>query len=137
MMRKSAFRVRNVGYIGFENILASVVLSAEPGRWPQAGRFAAKVLGGAELKSFADLRWRSPVDPILVYLARPDYGHLRSSANLEARKPRCGDLLRDSRCTYGAARLGNLVGEMRPNHTGVVFDSKAAAASVWACAIIR
>src|SRR5260370_19401438 len=30
----------------------------------------------------------------------------------------------------GAAQLGKLVGETRPNHTSVVFEAKAAAASV-------
>ena len=35
-----------------------------------------------------------------------------------------------SACVKDAAQLGKLVGRMRPNHTSVVFEAKAAAASV-------
>jgi len=111
--------------------MGSIVVCADPGSWQQAGRFVAKTLGGAELKSIADLRRRSPVDPILVYLTHPDYDHLRSL--LQILKPASPDVViyyATRLAPEDAVRLGKLVGEMRPNHTSVVFESKAAAASV-------
>jgi transcriptional regulator with XRE-family HTH domain len=64
-------------------------------------------------------------------LTHPDYDHLRSL--LQILKPASPDVViyYATRLTpEEAARLGKLVGEMRPNHTSVVFRSKAAAASV-------
>lgn len=45
--------------------MASIVVCAEPSSWQQASRFAQKVLGNAELKSFDDLRRRAPVQSLL------------------------------------------------------------------------
>src|ERR1700683_5233389 len=111
--------------------MAGVVVCAEPRSWQQAGRFAAKTLGDAELKSFEDLRWRTPVLPILIYLTHPDYDHLRSF--LQFLKPASPDVViyyASRLAPQAAAQLGKLVGETRPNHTSVVFEAKAAAASV-------
>jgi len=111
--------------------MAGVVVCAEPGSWQQAGRFAAKALGDAELKSFEDLRRRAPVQPILVYLTNPDYSRLRSL--LRILKPASPDVViyyASRLAPEDAAQLGKLVGETRPNHTSVVFEAKAAAASV-------
>jgi DNA-binding transcriptional regulator YiaG len=112
--------------------MASVVVCAEPGSWQRAGRFAAKALGGADLRSFEDLRRRAPVQPILVYLTHPDYDHVRSL--LENLKPASPDVViyyaAHHTAPEDAAQLGRLVGETRPNHTSVVFEAKAAAASV-------
>lgn len=111
--------------------MANVVVCAEPKSWQQAGRFAEKVLGDAELKSFEDLRRRTPVQPILVYLTNPDYHHLRLL--LRILKPISPDVVIyyvNRLAPEDAVKLGKLVGEMRPNHTSVVFEAKAAAASL-------
>ncbi len=71
--------------------MASVVVCADPGSWQQAGRFAAKALRDAELKSFEDLRRQLPVRPILVYITHPDYDHLRSF--LQFLKPASPDVV--------------------------------------------
>jgi DNA-binding transcriptional regulator YiaG len=121
----------NIAYNGLEDIMASVVVCAEPGSWQRAGRFAAKVLGDAELRSFEDLRRRAPVEPILVYLTNPDYHRLRLL--LQVLKPASPDVViyyATRLASEEAAQLGKLVGETRPNHTRVVFEAKAAAASV-------
>jgi DNA-binding transcriptional regulator YiaG len=111
--------------------MASVVVCAEPGSWQQAGRFADRVLGGAEIRTFEDLRRQTPVQPILVYLTHPDYDHVRSL--LEILKPTSPDVViyyAKRPAPQEAAQLGKLIGETRPNHTSVVFEAKAAAASM-------
>lgn len=57
--------------------MASVVVCAEPSSWQQAGRFADRVLGGAEMRTFNDLRRQAPVEPVLMYLTHLDYDHVR------------------------------------------------------------
>src|SRR5271169_768942 len=114
-----------------EETMASVVVCAEPRSWLQAGRFAAKTLGDAELKSFEDLRRRTPVRPILIYLTHPDYDHLRSF--LQFLKPASPDVViyyASRLAPQDAAQLGKLVGETRPNHTSLVFEAKTAALSM-------
>ena len=111
--------------------MASIVVCAEPGNWQQAGRFAARVLGDAEPRSFEDLRRRTPVQPILVYLTHPDYHRLRSL--LRILKPASPDVViyyATRAAPEEAAQLGKLVGETRPSHTSVVFEAGAAAASL-------
>src|SRR5258708_39423509 len=111
--------------------MASIVVCAEPGSWQQASRFAEKVLGDAELKSFESLRRRAPVQPLLVFLTNTDYHCLRSL--LRTLKPASPDVViyyANRLAPEEAAQLGKLVGEMRPNHTSVVFEAKTAAASV-------
>ena len=111
--------------------MASIVVCAEPSCWQQAGRFAAKALGDVELRSFEDLRRRAPVQPILVYLTNPNYRRLRSL--LRILKPASPDVViyyATRAAPEDAAQLGKQVGETRPNHTSVVFEAKAAAASV-------
>jgi DNA-binding transcriptional regulator YiaG len=111
--------------------MASVVVCAEPASRQQAGRFAARALGGAEIRSFEDLRRRTPTQPILVYLTHPDYDHLRSL--LRVLKPSGPDVViyyANRLAPQDAAQLGRVVGETRPNRTSVVFEAKAAAASV-------
>src|SRR5262245_31650789 len=111
--------------------MARVVVCAARASWQQAGRFAEKVLGDVELRSFEDVVRRTPVEPILVYLTHSDYDRLR--ALLAVLKPGSPDVViyhaaRPAR--EEAAQLGRLVGETRPKHTSVVFQAKAAAASV-------
>jgi DNA-binding transcriptional regulator YiaG len=112
--------------------MANVVVCAEPSSLPQAGRFAARLLGGAELKSFEELQHEIPIQPVLVYLTHPDYDDLRSF--LEFLKPKGGpDVViyyANRVAPADAAQLGKLVGETRPGHTTVVFEAKAAAQSV-------
>ena len=111
--------------------MASIVVCAEAGSWQQASRFAAKALGDAELKSFAALRHRAPVQPLLVFLTSTNYQSLRSL--LLSLKPASPDVViyyANRLAPEEAAQLGKLVGETRPNHTSVVFGAKAAAASV-------
>jgi DNA-binding transcriptional regulator YiaG len=111
--------------------MASVVVCAELGSWQQASRFAARVLGGAEITSFEDVRRRTPVQPILVYLTQPDYDDLRSL--LRFLKPASPDVViyyANRLAPQDAAQLGRLVGETRPNHTSLVFEAKAAASSL-------
>jgi transcriptional regulator with XRE-family HTH domain len=111
--------------------MASIVVCAEPSGWQQAGRFAAKILGDADLRTFEELRRLKPVQPVLVYLTHPDYDHLRSL--LRILKPASPDVViyyATRLAPEEAAQLGKLVGEMRPKHTTVVFGAKAAAASV-------
>jgi hypothetical protein len=111
--------------------MASVVVCADPSSWQQAGRFASRNLGDAELRSFDDMRRRAPGQRILVYLTHPDYEHVRSL--LRVLKPASPDVVINYAgrvAPQDAAQLGKLVGETRPNHTSVVFEAKAAAASV-------
>src|SRR5438309_326997 len=103
----------------------------EPGSWQQASRFAEKLLGDAELKSFEAVRRRAPVQPLLVFLTNTDYDHLRSL--LRTLKPATPDVViyyANRLAHEEAAQLGKLVGETRPNHTSVVFEAKAAATSM-------
>ena len=107
--------------------MGSVVVCADPGSWQQAGRFAARSLGNAELKTFEELRRQTPVQPILVYLTHPDYDHLRSF--LQFLKPASPDVViyyANRLAPQDAAQLGKLVGETRPSHTSVVFEAKTA-----------
>lgn len=111
--------------------MASVVVCAERGSWQQAGRFAARALGNAELKTFEDLRRQAPVQPILVYLTHLDYDHLRSF--LQFLKPASPDVViyyANRLAPQDAAQLGKIVGETRPSHTSVVFEAKTAALSM-------
>lgn len=111
--------------------MARVVVCAAPRSWQRAGRFADKILGDVELRSLEDLRRRATVHPILVYLTHPDYDHLRSV--LETLKPGSPDVViyyASPLAPAEAAQLGRLVGELRPKHTSVVFEAKAAAASL-------
>jgi hypothetical protein len=111
--------------------MASIVVCTEPGSWQRAGRFAARVLGDAELRSLDDLRRHAPLEPILVYLTNPDYHSLRSL--LRMLKPASPDVVIyyvTRLAPEEAAQLGKLIGETRPNHTNLVFDAKAAAASL-------
>jgi len=111
--------------------MTGVVVYAERGSWQQAGRFATRILGGAELRTFEDLRRHTPIQPVLVYLTHPDYDHVRTL--LENLKPATPDVViyyASRPAPQDAAQLGKLVGETRPNHTSVVFEAKAAAASV-------
>jgi DNA-binding transcriptional regulator YiaG len=111
--------------------MSSVVVCAEPRSLQQAGRFAAKLLGGAELRSFEELRREIPMQPGLVYLTHPDYDHLRSF--LKFLKPTGVHVViyyANRVAPADASRLGKLVGETRPSHTGVVFEAEAAAQSV-------
>jgi hypothetical protein len=105
--------------------------NAEPGNMQQAGRFAAQVLGGAELRSFEDLQRETPLQPVLVYLIHPDYDHLRSFPQLL--KPASPDVViyyANRVAPTDAVQLGKVVGETRPSHTSVVFEAKTAAESV-------
>src|SRR5580704_15784656 len=111
--------------------MGSVLVCAEANSWQQAGRFAARSLGNAELKTFEELRRQMPVQPILVYLTHPDYDHLRSF--LQFLKPASPDVViyyANRLAPQDAAQLGKLVGETRPSHTSVVFEAKTAALSV-------
>jgi DNA-binding transcriptional regulator YiaG len=65
-----------------------------------------------------------------VFLTTTDYHSLRSL--LRTLKPASPDVViyYANRLAPRAAQLGKLVGETRPNHTSVVFEAKAAAASV-------
>ena len=112
--------------------MTSVVVCAEASSLQQAGRFAAKFLGGAELRSFEEVRRETPIQPVLVYLTHPDYDHLRSL--LESLKPKGGPNVviyyANRVAPTDAAQLGKLVGETRPAHTSVVFEAKVAAQSV-------
>jgi hypothetical protein len=111
--------------------MASVVVCAEPGSWQKASRFAEKALGNAELKSFEDLHRRAPVQTLLVFLTNTDYDHLRSLLRaLKSASPDVVIYYANRLAPEQAAQLGKLVGETRPNHTTVVFEAKAAAASV-------
>jgi DNA-binding transcriptional regulator YiaG len=108
--------------------MASVVVCAAPRSLKQAGLFAAKVLGGAELRSFEDIRRRVTAEPILVYLTHPDYDHLRSLLGiLKPGSPNVVIYYAGRLAPSEAAQLGRLVGELRPKHTSVVFEAKAAA----------
>lgn len=111
--------------------MASIVVCADHGSWQRAGRFAEKVFGDAELRTFDDLRRRATVQPILVYLTGSDYRPLRSL--LQFLKPASPDVViyyANRIALDEAVKLGHLVGETRPQHTSVVFEAKAAAASV-------
>ena len=111
--------------------MASVVVCAESNNLPQAGRFADKALGGAEVRSLEDLRRKAPIAPVLIYLTHPDYGQLRSFLQLVKLARLDVVVYYANRLTAtDAAQLGKVVGETRPDRTSVVFEAKAAARSV-------
>ena len=110
--------------------MAGVLVCADPRSWQQAGRFAARVLGGAELRTFEELRRKRPVRPILVYLTHPDYDRLRALLKILKSSSNVVIYYAKRLAPQDAAQLGKVVGEMRPNHTSVVFEAKAAATSV-------
>jgi DNA-binding transcriptional regulator YiaG len=124
-------RYATIANNGLEGLWQALSCVLNPGSWQQASRFAQKVLGNAELKSFEDLRRRAPVHPVLVFLTNTDYHRLR--ALLRTLKPASPDVViyyANRLAPEEAAQLGKLVGETRPHHTSVVFEAKAAAASV-------
>jgi DNA-binding transcriptional regulator YiaG len=111
--------------------MASIVVCAGPSSWQRAGRFAEKVLGDAELKSFEALRRRAPVQPLLVFLTNTHYHSLRSLLrNLKPASPDVVIYYANRLAPEEAAELGKLVGETRPNHTSVVFEAETAVASM-------
>jgi DNA-binding transcriptional regulator YiaG len=66
-----------------------------------------------------------------VYLTHPDYDHVRALLEvLKATGPDVVIYYANRLAPQDAAQLGKLVGETRPHHTSVVFEAKAAAASV-------
>jgi hypothetical protein len=102
--------------------MASVVVCAEANSLQQAGRFAARIPGGAELRSIEDRRRKIPTAPVLVYLTHPDYRHLRSF--LQFLKQVSLDVVvyyANRLAPTDAAQLGKVVGETRPSRTSVVF----------------
>jgi DNA-binding transcriptional regulator YiaG len=71
------------------------------------------------------------VQPILVFLTNTDYHRLRSLLRtLKPARPHVVVYYANRLAPEEAAQLGKLVGETRPNHTSVVFEAKAAAASL-------
>ena len=111
--------------------MGSVVVCASPQNLVRAGQFAKSTLREAELRTFADLFRDVPIANVLVYLTHPDYDHVRGL--LKALKPNAPDVViyyAKRPAPEEAAELGRLVGELRPRHTAVFFDAKAAVASV-------
>jgi DNA-binding transcriptional regulator YiaG len=112
--------------------MASVVVCAESQNMLKAGQFAKNELPReAELRTFEDLFRDVPLTNVLVYLTHPDYDHVRGL--LEVLKPNAPDVViyyATHPAPEEAAELGRLVGELRPRHTAVVFEAKAAVASV-------
>jgi DNA-binding transcriptional regulator YiaG len=97
----------------------------------RAGQFAGRALPDAEVRTFADLFRKTPVEPVLVYLTHPDFDHVKGL--LEILKPNALDVViyyATKPTPDEAAQLGRLVGEVRPQHTSVFFEAKAAAASI-------
>jgi transcriptional regulator with XRE-family HTH domain len=111
--------------------MGSVVICASPKNLSRAGQFAKKTLREAELCTFADVFRDVPIANVLVYLTHPDYEHVRGL--LKALKPNAPDVViyyAKRPAPEEAAELGRLVGELRPRHTSLFFDAKAAIASV-------
>src|SRR6202022_2307246 len=111
--------------------MASVVVCAATRNMAKAGRFARSQLRQAKLRTFEDLFRNVPVANVLVYLTHPDYDHVRGL--LKVLKPNAPDVVifyANRPAPEEAAELGRLVGELRPRHTAVFFDAKAAVASV-------
>ena len=111
--------------------MASVVVCATPQNMVRAGQFAKSELREAELRTFEDLFRNIPLTKVLVYLTHPDYDHVRGL--LEVLKPNAPDVViyyATHPAPEEAAELGRLVGELRPRHTAVVFEAKAAVASL-------
>jgi transcriptional regulator with XRE-family HTH domain len=111
--------------------MASVVVCAASQNMVKAGQFAKNELSEAELRTFEDLFRNAPLTNVLVYLTHPDYDHVRGL--LEVLKPNAPDVViyyATRPAPEEAAELGRLVGELRPRHTAVFFEAKAAVASV-------
>jgi len=111
--------------------MASIVVCAAPQSMARAGRFARSKLREAELRTFEEFFRNVPLANVLVYLTHPDYDHVRSL--LEVLKPNAPDVViyyATHAAPEEAAALGRLVGELRPRHTAVFFEEKAAVASV-------
>lgn len=111
--------------------MSSVVVCTMPVSLARAGQFAGKALPDAEVRTFADLFRKTPVEPVLVYLTHPDFDHVKGL--LEILKPNALHVViyyATKLTPDEAAQLGRLVGEVRPRHTSVFFEAKAAAASI-------
>jgi len=87
--------IRKIAYNEYEEIIASIVVCAEPSSWQQASRFAQKVLGNAELKS------ERRFNPARVLDQHSLSSSPHASVDSEARQSRCGDLLCKSPCSGG------------------------------------
>lgn len=111
--------------------MATVVVCATPVNLARAGQFAGNTLPDAEVRTFDDLLRKTPVEPVLVYLTHPDFDHVKDL--LQILKPNAPDVViyyAAKPTPDDAAQLGRLVGELRPQHTTVFFEAKAAAASI-------
>jgi len=111
--------------------MATVVVCATPLNLTRAGKFAGNTLPDAEVRTFEDLLRKTPAKPVLVYLTHPDFDHVK--ALLQILKPNAPDVViyyATKPTPDEAAQLGRLVGELRPQHTTVSFEAKAAAASI-------
>ena len=78
---------------------------------------------------FEDLRRRTPVGTILVYLTDPNYTNVRLLlTGLKPGSPNVIIYYASRPAPEDALQPGKLVGEIRPLHTTVFFEAKAAAA---------
>jgi transcriptional regulator with XRE-family HTH domain len=111
--------------------MSSVVVCAMPVSLARAGQFAGRALPNAEVRTFADLLRKAPIEPVLVYLTHPDFDHLEGLLKTLKPNPLHVVIYYATKPTPDeAAQLGRLVGEVRPRHTAVFFDANAAAASI-------
>jgi len=111
--------------------MASVVVCAMPVRLARAGQFAGRALPEAELRTFSDLFRQAPVSPVLIYLTHPDFDHVKGLLDILKQNALDVVIYYATKPTPDeAAQLGRLVGEVRPQHTAVFFEAKAAAASI-------
>ena len=107
--------------------MSGVVVCSAPDNLVRAGQFARNTLRGADLRTFEDLLREIPAEPILVYFTHPDFDHVKGL--LEILRPKPVDIViyyATRPAPEQAAKLGRLIGEIRPQHTAIVFEAKAA-----------
>lgn len=93
----------------------------------EAGQFAQRCLQHAELRTFDRVDRNASAQSVLVYVSHSDEDHvssllkeLRTAVNVVVYCAHHHMALEE------AARLGRLIGEVRPQHTELVFDATAA-----------
>ena len=115
--------------------LTSVVIYSNPQDLAQAGQFARDRLQTVELRTFDTVVPELSSRSVLVYLTHPDEDHV--SSLLKTLRPSAANVViycAEPPAPEEAARLGRLVGEMRPRHTEVVFRAEAALSALHALA---
>ena len=109
-------------------MLADILVYSNATDLADAGQFARECLHDAEIRTFDTAEQNLSARCVLVYLSHPDEDHVssllrglrRTTVNVVVYCAKHRPALEE------AARLGRLIGEVRPLHTELVFEADAA-----------